>query len=295
MQSELDKIDLAKDTSLDQMKTQSISDGSAFIVNGTMCIVGNIGSGKTSLIAKLMVLYRKKIEPDIFYFFTEGRMDSTMSENINKHQIEITPIDSKYMEEFVAKYRTLKMAIIELHKYLTRDDYWSEALTELKSQFKVKSLLPKAKEIISKYSKPETIEVKDKKFPIKPIIGEKNTYTKSLMIFDDIAQFPEFTKKNSANTFFKELAANTRHFVNTSIFAMQRFTFIQKDVRVLTNTWCLGYGIATEDIKTLFKQSVTVEGWSSEEMIREYEKIKKYNFLVINSGLAIVDDIKINL
>ncbi len=289
----LDEVKLSEDDSLEQMKTRPIVKGSPFIVNGTMTIVGNVGSGKTSLIVKLLVIYRREIDPDFFYFHA-GTMDSTMSENVNKHNIKLTSIPSRYMEEFVMNYRIIKSAVIELYKYYTRDDYWSEALTEMKKVLKVSSLMDKAKETLKKYSKDSEIKVGDRSFPISKIIDENGNITNSVMIFDDLTQFKEFTGKHAASSFFKELSANTRHFANTSIFSMQRFTYLQKDVRVLSNMWALGYGIAPDDIRELFKQSVSVAGYETKELIAEYEEVDRYEFLLINSGLAIVDFIKVN-
>jgi len=292
----LDKVTLAQDDSLEQMKTQGIVKDSPFILNGTISIVGNIGSGKTSLIAKLLVIYStvKKDDLDIFYFHN-GIMDGTMAENINKYKLKIVSITGQYMEEFIKKYRALKTTVIELYKYLVRDDYWSETLTEIKNNLSSDSILPFAKEMIKKHSVPSELKIDKKSFAIKAIIDLKSKdIVPSLMVFDDITQFKGFTGKY-ANSFFKELTANTRHFCNTSIFSMQRFTYLQKDVRVLSNTWCLGYGIAEDDIKDLFKQSIAVGGYSTNELIQLYNKVEKYNFLTINSGMEKVEYIKVNL
>lgn len=306
MQKLLDDVKLAEDDSLTQMKTHSIVKDSPFIYNGTIGIVGNIGSGKTSLIAKLLVIYHEhstlakspketSIDSsylDTFYFF-DGTIDSTMNENINKYNIKIVPILSEYMAGFISKYRAIKIMVIEVYKYLSRDDYWSETLTELKNELKTNTILPYAKRFIQKYMLPSELEVNGKKFSIQPLIDRDGNITPSLMVFDDITQFKGFTGKY-ANSFFKELAANTRHFMNTSIFSMQRFTFLQKDVRALVNTWSLGYGISEEDITSLYKQSVTVAGFSTKDLINLYDEIEQYEFMVINSALSLVTKLKVN-
>lgn len=288
----LSKFTTEGDEMMDEMQTKSIVENSPLIINGTLAIVGNVGSGKTTLLAKMALAYREEINPDIFYFHNSV-MDSTMANYISEHKIDVTVVTVDAMDAFISDYRRLKQLAIEFYKYITTDSYWSDYLEDVKKTLKVKSLLPSAKTFLMKHKQPFTIKVGNKDYNVKPLINEDGKITKSLMLFDDITQFKNFTGKY-ANNFFKELAANTRHFANTSIFSMQRFTYLQKDVRVLVHSWFLGYGITDDDIKSLFSQTISIGGYSKNDLVKEYAKINRYEFLAINSGMEIIETVKLS-
>jgi Ni2+-binding GTPase involved in maturation of urease and hydrogenase len=73
---------------LEEYKTRRLSPNSLFLVNGNHYIVGAVGSGKTTLMSKLIVIYKKVINPYIIYFSSYGP-DETMALNLNSKGITI--------------------------------------------------------------------------------------------------------------------------------------------------------------------------------------------------------------
>lgn len=322
-QESLDKIKLSQDTSLEAYKRFQIEKGSAFIVNGSMAVVGGTGSGKTSLVSKLVRLYHNVLNPTIFYFHGGDGMDQTFA--MNTKGVPIISISSKPsqkaekettrdpkgsnvprrdpkgakevkvspMESFIRMYAKIKKTLIEFLQLVQVPGYWSENLTVLKKELDGANMVRVAEEYIKKYREPTNIEGVD----LGPIIiSQKKSLVvaPSLMIFDDLTQLGSYTGQY-ANQFLKEITSNTRHFANTSIFGMQRYTFLQPNVRKQINTWALGYGVTLDDMRTMIGEIVIPRESSGIEVIEEYESLEKYEFLLINAEFDILSVLKVNL
>lgn len=314
-QESLDKIKLSQDTSLEAYKRFQIEKGSAFIVNGSMAVVGGTGSGKTSLVSKLVRLYHNVLNPTIFYFHGGDGMDQTFA--MNTKGVPIISISSKPkntsekfkdegptkrktkevkvspMESFIRMYAKIKKTLIEFLQLVQVPGYWSENLTALKKELDGANMVRVAEEYIKKYREPTNIEGVD----LGPIIiSQKKSLVvaPSLMIFDDLTQLGSYTGQY-ANQFLKEITSNTRHFANTSIFGMQRYTFLQPNVRKQINTWALGYGVTLDDMRTMIGEIVIPRESSGIEVIEEYESLEKYEFLLINAEFDILSVLKVNL
>lgn len=317
-QESLDKIKLSQDTSLEAYKRFQIEKGSAFIVNGSMAVVGGTGSGKTSLVSKLVRLYHNVLNPTIFYFHGGDGMDQTFA--MNTKGVPIISISSKEskrlkaeketsqksptikktkevkvspMESFIRMYAKIKKTLIEFLQLVQVPGYWSENLTALKKELDGANMVRVAEEYIKKYREPTNIEGVD----LGPIIiskGKSLVVAPSLMVFDDLTQLGSYTGQY-ANQFLKEITSNTRHFANTSIFGMQRYTFLQPNVRKQINTWALGYGVTLDDMRTMIGEIVIPRESSGIEVIEEYESLEKYEFLLINAEFDILSVLKVNL
>lgn len=314
-QESLDKIKLSQDTSLEAYKRFQIEKGSAFIVNGSMAVVGGTGSGKTSLVSKLVRLYHNVLNPTIFYFHGGDGMDQTFA--MNTKGVPIISISSKPkntsekfkdegptkrktkevkvspMESFIRMYAKIKKTLIEFLQLVQVPGYWSENLTALKKELDGANMVRVAEEYIKKYREPTNIEGVD----LGPIIiskGKSLVVAPSLMVFDDLTQLGSYTGQY-ANQFLKEITSNTRHFANTSIFGMQRYTFLQPNVRKQINTWALGYGVTLDDMRTMIGEIVIPRESSGIEVIEEYESLEKYEFLLINAEFDILSVLKVNL
>jgi len=328
-QESLDKIKLSQDTSLEAYKRFQIEKGSAFIVNGSMAVVGGTGSGKTSLVSKLVRLYHNVLNPTIFYFHGGDGMDQTFAMNTKgvpiisisskpsqkterARALEIQRIEKETsnlntsekfkktkevkvspMESFIRMYAKIKKTLIEFLQLVQVPGYWSENLTVLKKELDGANMVRVAEEYIKKYREPTNIEGVD----LGPIIiskGKSLVVAPSLMIFDDLTQLGSYTGQY-ANQFLKEITSNTRHFANTSIFGMQRYTFLQPNVRKQINTWALGYGVTLDDMRTMIGEIVIPRESSGIEVIEEYESLEKYEFLLINAEFDILSVLKVNL
>lgn len=285
-QRSLDAIKLAKDNVLESMKRRPIEKNSGFIINGSIAVVGGTGSGKTSLITKLMRLYNSTINGlTIFYFHNGDGMDQTMS--LNTKQIFINNVNwfgEPSGETIVRRYIKHKKQMIEKAVELTGtigdETVKSSLITSLVNENQM------------------TVKTNGGTLVLNPLMISNNGKTKvvininpSLMIFDDLTQLGNYTGQY-ANSFLKELVSNTRHFSNTSIFGMQRYTYLQANVRRNINCWALGYGLSMDDLKTMLNEITT--GRTNEEVINTYTRMPKYHFLIINPEFDVFEIIKLN-
>lgn len=286
-QESLDAIKLSKDSDLEKYKRYQIEKNSGFIVNGSMAIVGGTGSGKTTLLSKLVRLYDGHIKGlQIFYFHGGDGMDQTFTHHTKGTSIK--SIDSSKMEKFVLTYSKVKKNLIEFIQLLQKPGYWSENLTVMKKELDGANMIKVAAEFVEKYSKPQTLETID----IGPMV-QKSDVVPSLLLFDDLTQLGNYTGKY-AKDFLKIVTSNTRHFRNTSIFSMQRYTNLQSDVRKNINAWAIGYGVVNEDLKIMLSETVIPHDVSTNEIYEEYDSLQRYEFLIINAEFDILTVIKVN-
>jgi type IV secretory pathway VirB4 component len=76
---------------LDEYKTKTLTPKSIFLINANHYIVGAVGSGKTTLMSKLIELYKHKINAYILYFSNLGPYESMLL-NMNDKNISINNI-----------------------------------------------------------------------------------------------------------------------------------------------------------------------------------------------------------
>ena len=116
--------------------------------------------------------------------------------------------------------------------------------------------------------------------------GLKIELIPSIMLFDDVAQFPLLTTERSGQ-FVKDIMAETRRYQNTFIIASQRYNLLNKTLRSLVHTFCFGYGLVDNDIPIMAKEfpSNLLE---SKEFITMYKQlIKPFSFIVYNSKYGV--------
>lgn len=102
---------------LDAYSMQPIARNSLIIKNGVMYILGGISSGKSTLISKMMAMYKKYIDPIILYFYSGLSPDETTTFNmsnfgIQPHYIRLPTPESlvSFFDRF--KYKRIKLAEI---------------------------------------------------------------------------------------------------------------------------------------------------------------------------------------
>lgn len=288
-QKVLDAIKLIHDPSLDKFKRYEIIPESGLIVNGSMGIIGGTGSGKTSLITKIIKLYKKKI-PTIHVIYIGGEIDQTFTTNIPNG---LTLVDPSLLKIFLETYSSVKKELIEwinLIEILKKNKTvlfkdLNTNMIKLAKENKITNtddLLEFALAKIDHYSQPSMI----KSINIPPLIV-KNNVIETLSIFDDLTQLGKFTSDPSGK-FLRMITANTRHFLNTSIFSMQRYTYLPSNVRKNVNCWLFTKGMAMTDIKILLKEINLPEDILESEIIDELNSLEKYEFLTVNAEFNVL-------
>jgi hypothetical protein len=110
-QIQFDNYDL-----LDEYKTKPLTPHSIFLVNANHYIVGAVARGKTTLLSKLIVLYKQHINFYILYFSNFGA-DETMSINMNDKRIQLNNITYSEAMSFLPQFDEIKYKVKEIYTF----------------------------------------------------------------------------------------------------------------------------------------------------------------------------------
>lgn len=239
MQRALDKIKL--DRSTDVFKRYEIISRSGLIVNGSMAFIGGTGVGKTSLITKLVKIYGEHLKQ--MHVIYVGEPDQTFKTNYTG---PVTVIKPDKLVQTLDTYVQLKKQLIDALVRI-RDGFADEADVAF----------------VHKHMSPDGM------WPAL-VTREKPVFVvPTITIFDDITQLGSIVS-DPAGKYLRMLTSNTRHWLNTSLFSMQRYTYLPASVRRNINTWFFGAGMSPADTEILER----------ELGIRISEYIPKYSFQV---------------
>ena len=107
----------------------------------------------------------------------------------------------------------------------------------------------------------------------------------SVVVFDDVAQFPVLTRER-ASPWVKGLFAMTRRWQNTFIIASQRHSLLNKSLRALTHTFFIGYSLIDDDLPKIAHEMPS-NILKAEEFIPLYKRvIKPFTFFTYNNKLG---------
>ena len=199
-----------------------------------------------------------------------------------------------YLSEFITKTYAKKK-----HISFTSDPplFICHCLLSLASGFKAKTITVdilneptvkpnlKNKEVLLNRFHPYTLK------PFLRIVKQRGKQPKlelvpSVCVFDDLAQFPLLTTEHAAQ-WVKDLLAETRRYMNTFIFAGQRYNLLNKTLRSLTHTFFIGYSLVDDDLPKIAKEMPS-NLMSNKEFLEFYNKmIKPFTFIVYNNKLGI--------
>ncbi|KAA6378790.1 MAG: hypothetical protein EZS28_025682 [Streblomastix strix] len=113
---ELQDITFINQDLLNEYKTKPLTKNSLFLINGNHYIVGAVGSGKTTLMCKLIVIYKKIIDPFILYFSNYGA-DETMALNLNSKNIQLTNVTYGEAMIFLPEFDEIKYSTKEMYTW----------------------------------------------------------------------------------------------------------------------------------------------------------------------------------
>ncbi|KAA6376191.1 MAG: hypothetical protein EZS28_028282 [Streblomastix strix] len=198
---ELQDITFTNQDLLNEYKTKPLTKNSLFLINGNHYIVGAVGSGKTTLMCKLVVIYKKIIDPFILYFSNQGA-DETIALNLNSKNIQLTNVTYGEAMIFLPEFDEIKYSTKEMYTWYKMNEqkqsYTSDFIkrmeeqilqtNEIKKNEKPNDYLNRIAELfkqkvietINTYSQPTKIL----RFDI-PALIQNVTYQKKFKITDD--------------------------------------------------------------------------------------------------------------
>ncbi|KAA6360645.1 MAG: hypothetical protein EZS28_043828 [Streblomastix strix] len=198
---ELQDITFTNQDLLNEYKTTPLTKNSLFLINGNHYIVGAVGSGKTTLMCKLVVIYKKIIDPFILYFSNYGA-DETMALNLNSKNIQLTNVTYGEAMIFLPEFDEIKYSTKEMYTWYKMNEkkqsYTSDFIKRMEEQIlqanKIKKnekpndylnriaelFKQKVIETINTYSQPTKIL----RFDIPPLI-QNVSYQKKFKIVDN--------------------------------------------------------------------------------------------------------------
>ena len=117
----LNKFKIPNNDNLNAYATQPIKPGSLIIKNGVMFILGGVSSGKSTLISKLIAVYKREINPIILSFYGGITPDETTTYaistfNIKPHFIRLSTPEA--MVSFFNQFRYRRLKLAELLMFL---------------------------------------------------------------------------------------------------------------------------------------------------------------------------------
>ncbi|KAA6375506.1 MAG: hypothetical protein EZS28_028966, partial [Streblomastix strix] len=99
---------------LNEYKTSPLTKNSLFLINGIHYIVGAVGSGQTTLMCKLVVIYKKIINSFKLYF-SNYKADETMALNLNSKNIQLTNVTYGEAMIFLPEFDEIKYSTNEMY------------------------------------------------------------------------------------------------------------------------------------------------------------------------------------
>ncbi|KAA6398830.1 MAG: hypothetical protein EZS28_005648 [Streblomastix strix] len=114
--SEIQSVTFTDNSMLDEYKTKPSTRNSLLLINGNHYIVGAVGSGKPTLLSKLIVIYKQRINPLILYFSNFGA-DETMALNLNSKNIVLSNITYEEAMFFLPNFDEIKYMVKEIYMY----------------------------------------------------------------------------------------------------------------------------------------------------------------------------------
>ncbi|KAA6368534.1 MAG: hypothetical protein EZS28_035940 [Streblomastix strix] len=134
---ELQDITFTNQDLLNEYKTTPLTKNSLFLINGNHYIVGAVGSGKTTLMCKLVVIYKKIIDPFILYFSNYGA-DKTMALNLNSKNIQLTNVTYGEAMIFLPEFDEIKYSTKEMYTWYKMNEqkqsYTSDFIKRMEEQ-----------------------------------------------------------------------------------------------------------------------------------------------------------------
>ncbi|KAA6402647.1 MAG: hypothetical protein EZS28_001825 [Streblomastix strix] len=269
---------------LDEYKTKPLIRNSLFLNNGNHYIVGAVGSGKTILLSKLIVIYKQRINPFILYLSNFG-VDETIALNQNSKNTILTNITYEEAMYFLLQFDEIKYSVKEVYTYWKlrelnisyKSDYiqrkkeriiqnnpTKENLTRLAS-VSIEKQMEKPKDYARRIAQIFEQECFDKitKFNIPTMIMRftvpaiiHNFAAEFIVNFDDIGSNADIQRFSSGLAkIIAHLVSDNRHSKNTVFFIAQRPSYLFKIARILSHVICLGVSLSKSDLKQAYEEN----------------------------------------
>lgn len=263
-----DSLAVRDDTSTKAHKTKPLP-GTHIPSPALIGFIGSKGSGKTTLISRLLNKFSQKKIFDHYIVCYQGSLDETFTSNMRKFVgknmvlVEGTSALSLFME-----YARVKMDFLNVIRYIDHPDtavanttiqkFRDAAEKSVRANRQAASSRrhsghgPDAETIFTQMLE-DTIDTYSSDF-ILTVDGQDyefsgmNRKTKCLVVFDDMGKFADILNAGSsfAKTFIG-LLNDVRHYLVDVWFGGQNLIMLAKGIRRGVDAWFLGYGIPYDD------------------------------------------------
>lgn len=259
-------------------------------INLPVAVIGEKGSGKTTLIKSIIETTEHKIFNNIYFIYSPLTTDLTLPASVIRVDINecenflMTLFESKTIynsyirffksldfKKLQAKYEQGKLTLDDIYKYVDNNiiKYNKGVIYAIDSpNEKVDAIINTGEKIISKFSNPFYIgnyKINGFKFNDRDAV-----------IIDDIAIASKILFKHIKDNPIYEYLTLTRHMRLFVLFAGQQIEQIPKSVRREVMCWLLSKSTNTELLKGVLSSS-TINA-----IIREQQDIGKYEFVLYN-------------
>lgn len=259
-------------------------------INLPVAVIGEKGSGKTTLIKSIIETTEYKVFNNIYFMYSSITSDLVLPASVIRVDINdcetflMTLFESKtiynsYIKFFKSldfntlqtKYDNGKLTLDDIYKFVDNNiiKYNKDVLYAIDSpNEKVDAIINTGEKIITKFSKPFYIGN-------YKINGFKYN-DRDAVIIDDIAIASKILFKSIKNNPIYEYLTLTRHMRLFVLFAGQQIEQIPKSVRREVMCWLISKSTNTELLNGVLTSSIL------KDITRKQEEIGKYEFVLYN-------------
>lgn len=259
-------------------------------VNLPTAIIGEKGSGKTTLIKSIIELTNEKIFNNIYYVYSTLTTDQIFPP-------EITKIDVNDCSSFLQKLFKIKSIFNSYYKFFTSIPFKTLQKLYEEGNLKETDVTKLVDNNIVKYNKDELNKLTDPVLKIDAIINNgKNLIRKfskpffidryqmkgfkyddrDAVIIDDIAIASSIMFQHIRDNFFYEYLTLTRHMRLFVLFAGQQLEQIPKSFRREIMCWILSKNTNLEMLKGILTKETL------RRIVEVQEKLEPYEFVLYN-------------
>lgn len=242
---------------LESALIKPLSDEWSFSTNGVYFFVGKMGSGKSYMIWKHILvcekLFKHPVYTDIIYCSTSGKMDKTAEAFSKKVKTPIKYVDDKSLMMTLGKYLRRKNKFYSIAKFVLN---------------KMRKADDEMNRLIKKHQLADEDDVVEYTAYKMAQYGFRDYPFNTLLVLDDFAGNPLIRKQDSP---LVRMMTKTRHYNITVIIVAQTIRFIPLNVKRLCTDMVVFSKFSDEDFEAMLLQ--TPNNLNVKKTLAEYKRL----------------------